>query len=285
MNIDWSQFPPPDPPASPLEVSKIVALSTDRHAIYSLGFPLSLLLERRMWTPDRIALLSDRGKAELEMWLTINSPPPSKDSTPRKTKQKLPCSQCHKNPAGYPGALHSIFCSDRCRKRRRNQRYITLPVVSVQSKDPPASVFGPIHHPSPVPFPSVEPLFTSATQLTFESSLQTIGPTLPQSDLQSLSNSNGSSSETDSPDHFQDANPPLASGSTAVNVEAIKNALSSLTVSQLKSLQSMERVFCPGKSPLKDDRIIVLTAHYSRKSWEQLKNDMAATGVDISKMN
>ena len=115
--INWDQFPQNEPAATPHEVSQIVSDKADRQYIYSRQFSLQLLANEELsWTPSDVEKLTEKGRIEVRRWLQ------KKEEQRAKGKRKItekPCVGCKEQNRGFPGQLHSKFCSEACKKLYR----------------------------------------------------------------------------------------------------------------------------------------------------------------------
>ena len=280
MDVDWSMFPPVEPHAPPSVIASMVSLSTDRDLIFRLGFPVSLLKDRAIWTSELLARLSMRGRTELSIWLSQYSTSPKESLTsptaPRESltsprgKEMQPCAHCRVESAGYPQAPHSIFCSRRCRllHRARPHRMPTSLALPSQPPQTQISGFGPVRQ------PFLGPVYPAAAQLP-----------VPVPKPEAFPLDRDSSSDTIHSDNLQ---VPGACSFRADHARALENVAKRMTVQKLRLLQSMEKISLElpsGKTPLKTDRIEAIVNHFLGLTWEQFKAAISAIGVEIAQLD
>ena len=245
--INWQDFPPKDPPASPTEVSQIVSDAVDREYIYCRQFSLELLAKEESWGQQHMEKLTDKGRIEVTLWLKeknpqLTHPSSSSSSLPRRSVDPL-CSGCKEKVAGYPEAPHSIYCSKACRKSNR----------------PPYHRFGPIHASAPN---------QSNGSISFHPDSFIEPPSMPIEELLA----------TPPLPPIEEA-PPLLHG-------LLMEWVDKLTVGQLKSLMGSQRISRPlGKDKRKPDFVAVVVDYYLEKSWDQFKVDLVAIGCELANID
>lgn len=248
--INWQDFPPKDPPASPTEVAQIVSDAVDREYIYCRQFSLELLAKEESWSQHHFDKLTDKGKIEVTVWLKAKNPQLSHtisssttSSLPRRSVDPL-CSGCKEKVAGYPEAPHSIYCSKDCRKSNR----------------PAYHRFGPIHASAP------SQLNGSITHHP-DSFIEL--PLLPIEELL--------------------ATPPVEEEESPVRAahqDLLTEWVDKLTVGQLKSLMGAQHISRPkSKDIRKHDLVAAVIEYYLEKSWEQFKNDLLSIGCQLANID
>lgn len=248
--INWQDFPPKDPSASPTEVAQIVSDAVDREYIYCRQFSLELLAKEESWSQHHLDKLTDKGRIEVKVWLKEKNPQfthhisSSSSSLPRRSVDPL-CSGCKEKVAGYPEAPHSIYCSKACRKSNR----------------PPYQRFGPIHASAPS---------QSNGSISFHPDSFIESPSMPIEELLAT---------PPLPPVEEVEAPPLLRGLLAEWVDK-------LTVGQLKSLMGSQHISRPrGRNIVKTDLVALVIEYYLEKSWEQFKNDLLSIGCQLANID